>query len=261
VRSGRRQSPAAPAAAAALAAAGVLASCSTTQQEAARLQLNSARIRAAEQPTRVTVPGAAVRVTSVALVAAGGRTAFVVDVRNRSGRGLSDLPVSVGLRIRAGRRVYLNARSTLEYSYFDAHLPMVPPHGTLTWVYTTDRRLPPHATPFAAVGAEPAPPVPGSSTPPLIRARALVAPDAPTTGGHRGGGTPELAIALQNRSGVPQYQLQVYAFAQRAGHYVAAGNRTILYLGGQASTTLRLGLLGSLDHARLRIEALPTILQ
>lgn len=245
---------------AALAVAGLATGCATTQQEAARLQLNSARIRAAEQTTRVTAPGRAVLVTRVALVAGGGRTAFVVDVRNRSARRLSDLPISVGVEIGDRRRIYLNARSTLEYSYFDAHLPVVAPGGTLTWVYTTDRRLPAQASPFAVVGVVPSPPVPGSGDLPVVRARALAGAGRPR-GDRRGSGAPQLAISLRNLSGVPQYQMQVYAFAQRGSRYVAAGSRTILYLGSQAGTTLRLGLLGSLDHARLHIEALPTIFQ
>ncbi len=74
-------------------------------------------------------------------------------------------------------------------------------------------------------------------------------------------GASRLAIALHNLSGVPQYQLQVYAFAELGGRYVAAGNVTVPHLGSQSRQKLALGLLGKLDHARLQIEALPTIFQ
>jgi hypothetical protein len=245
---------------AALAATGSLAGCSTTQQEAARLQLNSARIRASEVPTRVTVAGDAVRVAKVALVTDGGRTAFIVRVHNPTRRPVSDLPISVGVRVGAKPPVYLNSLSTQEFSYFDAHLPVVAAGITLTWVYTTDRHLPAHARPFALVGAQPNPAVPRVDQLPVIRASALTAASA-STGSEASSGASKLAIALHNLSGVPQYQLQVYAFAQTAGRYVAAGGITVAHLGSQGSKTLSLGLLGSLDHARLQIEALPTIFQ
>jgi hypothetical protein len=241
----------------ALAAAGALAGCSTTMQEAGRLQLNAARIRAGEVPTRVTAPGRALRVDRVAMIADGAQTAFVVSVENPSARPITDLPISVGARV--GRRppVYVNAWSALEDSYFTAHLPVVAARGRLTWVYTTHRHLPAHARPFALVGARPSPPAPTSSRPPVIEARVLRL----HAGGGRRAGAGRLAIALHNLSTIPQYQLQVYAFAQRGDRYVAAGSLTVPQLGGQASRTLTLGLLGSLDHARLQVEALPTISQ
>jgi hypothetical protein len=244
----------------ALAAAGSLTACSTTQQEAARLQLNSARIRASEVPTRVIVPGHAVRVARVALVTGGGQTAFVVRVHNPAQRPVSDLPISVGVRVGTKPPMYLNSQSPQELSYFDAHLPVVAAGGMLTWVYTTDRHLPAHARPFAIVGGEPNPAVPRVDQLPVIRASALTGTPG-TAGSESSSGASKLAIALHNLSGVPQYQLQVYAFAQTAGRYVAAGGITVAHLGSQGSKTLHLGLLGSLDHARLQIEALPTIFQ
>ncbi|MGO9885209.1 MAG: hypothetical protein ACLPV4_19610, partial [Solirubrobacteraceae bacterium] len=108
----------------ALVAVGCLvAGCSTTMEEAARLQLNSARIRVSETGTRVTVAGHAVRVSRVSLVSGPAATAFVVVVRNESHTQVSDLPISVGVRTGRGRLVYFNARPGFEYSYFDAHLP------------------------------------------------------------------------------------------------------------------------------------------
>jgi hypothetical protein len=233
----------------ACAVAGALTGCSTTQQEAARLQLNSARIRASEGRIRVTAPGQAVRVVKVALVAGAGQTAFVVRVQNPTRRPVSDLPISVGVRAGATPRLYVNARSQAEDSYFDAHLPPVAAGAALTWVYTTSRHLPAHSRPFAIVGDTPSPPAPTPAPPPVIRASAV------------GAGGPSLAVALHNLSSLPQYQLQVYAVAQRAGRYVAAGNLTVAHLGSQARRTLKLSLLGSLDHAHLQVEALPTIFQ
>jgi len=253
VRSASRHTVTGPAAVVgALAASAVLAGCATTQQEAARLQLNSARIRASQVVTRVTVPGHTVEVTRLALVRSGDGTAFVVAVHNPAGRSVSDLPISVG--VQAGRRrIYVNAQpGTSEYSYFGAHLPVVASRSTVTWVYTTNRRLPRAARPFALVGDQPNPPVPSAAGLPVIRA--TLARGTPADRGR-------LAIALHNVSGVPQYQLQVYAVAETAGRYTAAGDFTVVHLGSQGSMTLDLGLLGTLGHSHLALEALPTIPQ
>jgi hypothetical protein len=241
----------------ALAAAAAVAGCSTTQQEAARLQLNSARIRASQLPTRVTAPGQAVRVTQVARIVTGGRTAFVVRVLNPGAKPVSDLPISVGVRVGGKRPVYVNTQSPEEFSYFDAHLPLVPAGGTVTWVYTTTRRLPSRARPFAVVGGAPSARARWTTPLPVIRAHAVPAGGAANVAAGAGA----LTVVVRNLSTVPQYQLQVYAFARRGGRYVAAGDFTVTHLGSRATRTLRLGVLGPLDHARLQLEAPPTIFQ
>jgi hypothetical protein len=250
-----RRTPAAVATTAVLAGAAVLAGCSTTQQEAARLQLNAARIRASEQPTVVTVPGQAVEVTRVARLVAGSGTAFVVQVRNSGPQPVSDLPISVGVRVGSNRPIYVNRQSPAEFSYFAAHLPLVAAGATLTWVYTTDRRLPAHARPFALVGGTPSNTAPRAKPLPVIWASA-----APASTASAAGASP-LAVSLRNLSSVPQYQLQIYAVAERAGRYVAAGTFTVPHLGSNATRTLKLPILGPIDHARLQIEAAPTIFQ
>jgi hypothetical protein len=68
-----------------------------------------------------------------------------------------------------------------------------------------------------------------------------------------------LAVRLHNLSGIPQYQLPVYAFARRGGRLVAAGTTSITTLDGSSDQTVRLALLGHADGARLTVEALPTI--
>ena len=241
---------------AAVVAATALAGCSTTQQEAARLQLNSARIRSSQTPTEVTVPGHAVDVTRVARVVTGAATAFVVQVRNAGRRPVSDLPISVGVRVGGRRPIYVTRQSQLEFSYFDAHLPLVPAGGTLTWVYTTNRRLPRHARPFALVGQTPSNTAPHTNPLPVVRARAVT----PSPAASAAGASP-LAVSLRNLSSVPQYQLQVYAVAEHAGRYVAAGSFTVPHLGSNASSRLKLPILGHIGNARLQIEAAPTIFQ
>jgi hypothetical protein len=237
-------------------AAVALGGCATTQQEAKRLQLNSARIRASQVPTRVAVSGKAVRVTRVALVPGRGGTAFVVQVHNTSARAVSDLPISVGVRFGHKPPRYLNLQSPSEFSYYGAHLPAVAAGATLTWVYATARRLPARARPFAIVGDVPSVAAAPARRLPVIRASASSTGDVAANAAGS-----QLAVVLHNLSTIPQYQLQVYAYALSGDRYVAAGNLTVPHLGSQARQTSKVALLGRVNHARLQIEALPTIVQ
>lgn len=230
-----------------VALAAALAGCATTQDEAARLQLDSARIRASQVPTRVRTSGDVVQVTRLAVVPGASGTAFVVQVHNPSERSISDLPISVGVRLAHKPARYLNLESPAEFSYFDAHLPAIAPGATLTWVYSTASRLPAHARPFVHVGGVPSVPAPRSARPPVV-----VAKSAATTT------SSQLAITLHNLTTIPQYQLQVYAYALNGDRFVAAGNLTVPHLGSQAHRTVKLALLGRPLNARLQVEALST---
>ncbi len=53
-----------------------------------------------------------------------------------------------------------------------------------------------------------------------------------------------LTVHLTNPTSVPQYQLQVYAYAKRDGHYVGAANATVMNLGAGTRRSVRLGLVG-----------------
>ncbi len=59
---------------------------------------------------------------------------------------------------------------------------------------------------------------------------------------------------------MPQYQLQVYAYAKQGGRYVAAANATVLNLGAGSSESVHLDLVGSTAQ-QLHVQAIPTILQ
>ena len=233
-----------------VAAAGLaavsLSGCVTTQTKAARLQINSARIRAAEMHTRVRHSGSAVHVHSISLVTRSHRTRFVVTVDNRGSKAVSDLPISVGYRA-AGKRVYLNAG--VSSGYFDAHLATVGPHGSLSWVSAVTRGLPKGAHPFALVGSRPSVTADARGPLPVIATAA------------RGQTASSLRVSVHNNSSIPQYQLPVYATIDRDGHPVAAAQASVTELSGGATHVLRLHLVGSARHAAARIQAPPTILQ
>ena len=224
-----------------------LAGCTTTQHAAQRVQLESARQRAALEVTRVTVANRVVRATAISAVQSARRTAFIVTVRNSGRSAVTDLPISVGYSRVGGSNVYLNAGVNL--SYFEAHLPALKAGRSLVWVYTTAHALPAGSRLFARVGLKPA--APARLTEMNVGVEVNYGP---------GTDRDSLSIRLYNRTSVPQYQLQVYAYATRGEHYVAAGNATVADLEGGARLHLELALVGS-PTSDLHVEAIPTILQ
>ena len=177
-------------------------------------------------------------------------------VRNPGDRAVADLPISIGLREPHRGRVYLNAISSQELSYFDSHLPSVAAGQSLTWVYTTPRRFDHPIRPFALVGATPAPVVTraGEGTPPVIHVHALASRS-------QGGGESRVRISLHNSSSVPQYQLPVYSLGIRGRREVTAGEVTVPHLGSHRTESLTFSVIGPLAHVRLELTAVPTTFQ
>jgi hypothetical protein len=233
-----------------LVVAAALAGCATTQQEAARIQLNDARIRASQVPTTVGHPSGAVAVGPVQLIATRGRRTFVVVVRNLRSTPISDNPISVGVIGPGGQRS-LNSAAGL--SYFATHLPSVSGHGELRWVVRTAARIGTRPRLFAIVGRAPR----GFGQPPSVLPSITVA--LVRRGAGRGDGGREITVLVRNGSSIPQYQLPVYALERRGGRYVDAGSATLGTLGSGASRTIRIELSGQPAGGRLELEAPPTI--
>jgi hypothetical protein len=219
--------------------------CVSTQTIAARARLVDARIRAGQRVTLVTRADPAVSVgPPVVIHGRGGVSAIVVSVRNQSSRALADLPISIGVRTRAGHADYLNASASADY--FQSHIASIGPRAATTWVLTTSRRLRGGRV-FAKVGF-PAlrTPVPG----PLPRIAASA---------RRGRSMLDVTVSVTSRSQVPQYDLPVYALAVRGGRYVAAGQAALAHLGTNGTATVRVSLIGNGLGASLRLLAPPTI--
>lgn len=234
-----------------VAAATALAGCETTMQEAARIQINDARIRAGEVSVRISRSIRTVSVTDIALVRGSGTTAFVVSIRNRSGAPTSDLAVSVGVRLAGGKVVYAN--STAGLPYFSTHIAELGTGATLRWVFTTGRRFPAGARPFARVGAAAVlSPEPHASPVPGVTAR-LLAPPAGGAGGEAA------TVLVRNRSSMPQYQLPVYAYVRRGERYLAAGAASIATLPSGSSATIKVPLAGHLEGGQVTVEVPATI--
>jgi len=230
----------------------VLTGCDSTEQKAARARLNAMRVIASQSRTVVGRRNPDVRVVGVTLLRGTGGVAITVRLRSTATHPLNDLPVAVGLVVKGGRKVYLNAAANLYY--FKTHLASIGAHSSVTWVYTTAGQLPASARPFAAVGAK-------ASVPPTT-VRVLPRIEVATPGSpipfSRGS---QLRVTVTNPSAVPQYQLQVYALGLERGRYVAAGRATVGHLGTGSSETIALTLLGARRPASVELEALPTMFQ
>jgi hypothetical protein len=240
--------------AARLAVAGfaltALSGCVTTQQTNARTVLVNERTLESQSAVSVTRPNPAVAVTAVSLLRSGATDAVVVRVRNRSARPISDLPISVGIRTRSGRAIYLNRAANL--AYLDTHIASIGAHAGTIWVFTVHRAPVLGGRPFAVVGLARVPATTSQHSLPPID----VAAAPPNRTGGRGG---ELRVAVTDASGVPQYGLPVYAVALRDGRPVAAWRTTIATLDGGARTTLAVKLLGTPIGAAIQLSAPPTI--
>jgi hypothetical protein len=208
----------------------VLTGCVTTQQRNERYKLRADRTLDSRKPLRVRAPGTDASVGAITVLRGAHGGAIVVELRNRSGHALSDLPISVGV----GRRA-LNARGGL--NFFQTHVASIARGAQVRWVFTTRGRIP-HGRPFAVVGDAARSP----TQLPRITATAQ-AGDA----------------VVRNPSDVPQYGLPVYALARRGGRYVAAGRTTLRQLDTGGAVTVPLHLIGDRHGAPLELEALPTI--
>jgi hypothetical protein len=222
----------------------LLTGCVSTQTVAARVRLVDARIIASQTGTEVTRANPAVSAGTPVVIRNRTGSAIVVALRNDSARALTDLPISVGVRMRSGREFYLNRSANLDY--FASHVAAIGPHAATAWVFTTGTSIP-SGRPFANVGFSQLHPTPTGSLPPVeVSLRAA-------------SGGVSLELSVVNRSAIPQYDLPVYAIALRAGREVAAGRTAVAHLGTRATTTSTLSLLGSSHYDALRLIASPTI--
>jgi hypothetical protein len=218
--------------------------CVTTMQKNARTLLINQRTLASESAVRVSSENPSISVLGVSVVRAGDTAALAVRLANTSRRPLTDLPISVGIRTGAGRRVYLNA--TAGGAYYNSHVAAIGPRASTTWVYT-GRALPRSGQPFAIVGR---PQLPASTS----------AAQLPSLGATvRALDGPRVNVTVANRSGIPQSGLQVYAVALVSSRVVAAARGSVAELDGGARTAVSLRLVGRPSGAQVQVYVLPTI--
>jgi hypothetical protein len=222
-----------------LPVAVMLSGCVSTQTTAARARLVNDRVLAATRPIEVMRSNPDVSVGAPVLIRSAAGTAVVVRVQNRSSSALTDLPISVGIRGRAGRKVLLNRSAGIDY--FESHVAAIPPHRSVTWVFTTSRRVS-GGRPFATVGFPQLHPSLAGGLPRI-------------SASWRGAAS----VSVTNQSAIPQDDLPVYVVAVRGGRDVGAARASVAHLGTHGRATVTVDLPGGASRARLDVIALPTI--
>ncbi len=228
----------------------LIASCDSTMDQSARAKLAATREIGSRTSQRVDRESATVKVRGVTLLRDRETTAVVVELVNTGKTALTDLPVSVGVR-RDGEEVLLNKAPDL--GWFQTHVPAIAAGGTATWVFQSPPGRGSRAgdEPFARVGSQPAPAISSAAELPTLRATWLPSEGTP--------GAPTFSV--QNTSDVPQFQLQVYAFARRGEAIIGAGVATVDDLAPDQTKTIAVRLSGRPGEGPFTAVAIPTIFQ
>jgi hypothetical protein len=238
-------------------AAGAVSGCTTTQQTAERQRLQFERRDAGHRGIDVKRVDPQVQVVRSSIVRGTGGAAIAVTLRNTGDDPVNDLPLAVGVKTAGGATDYVNDEGRIPY--FQAHAPALAPDEETTWVFTSQKPLP-AGEPTAKVGVPPAEPLTTASSVPEVDVERV------TSTGHNGKdkkspSQPTVEAEVANHTGMPQYDLAVYAWAEKGGRYVAAGQGSLEDLSTDETATVRLKLVGETSGAQIHVAAPPTIFQ
>ena len=215
--------------------------CATTQDADKRITVRFDRTLASRKPLELHGTARNVKVVRTAVVDGKDGSAIVVVLRNTGEAPVNDLPIEVGPQ--GGRAINTGAN----VPYFQSHAPAIAPGEEATWVYASKDPIG-SSEAFARVGAP--------SSPPLTTAGHVSELDA---SGKSGGAAVQAEIT--NDTGIPQYDLDVYAVARKGGHYVAAGRASLVHVGVSQSAHVRLPLIGDAKGTRIEVFAPQTLFQ
>jgi hypothetical protein len=76
-----------------------------------------------------------------------------------------------------------------------------------------------------------------------------------------GKGGSSIQAEVTNDTGIPQYDLDVYAVARKGGRFVAAGRANLEHLGVDQSAHLSLPLIGDAKGTRIQVYAPQTLFE
>jgi hypothetical protein len=221
--------------------AAAVSGCATTQDANKRIDVRFDRTLTSRKPLELRGTDHDVQVVRTAVVNGKDGSAIVVVLRNRGDAPVNDLPIEVGPR--GGRAI----NTAANVPYFQSHAPAIAPGDQVTWVYESKDPLG-SGTAFARVGAPPSPPLTTAGHVSELEAS-----------GKSGGSSVDAEVA--NDTGIPQYDMDVYAVARKGDRYVAAGRASIEHLGVSKSLHLTLPLVGDAKGAQVQVFAPQTLFQ
>lgn len=223
-----------------------LTGCETTMSKATRVRLQAKRIMEGRRKIEVTRTDPRIKVTRTDVLSSDDGVVVAVGLRNRSKVALSGLPLAVWVRLAGGKRVQVNRRPG---SYARGHTPVLQPGESTTWVFNADDDLKKPRTASAQVGVQDRLLQPVPSQLPELSIDSEVARD----------GVSVAEVSVTNEESFPQFELPVYAWAERGGRYVAAGRRQITELEPGETDTVRITLIGDPRTAEVQVAAPPSI--
>ncbi|MFN8149890.1 MAG: hypothetical protein U0R24_02025 [Solirubrobacterales bacterium] len=219
----------------------------TTQEKDARLEVKAERTVFDPKKIELGEPPAGVELGATTVLRTKDGSAVAVEVSNETDAPVNDVPLAVGVRTDEGKQ-YLNLEKGS--SYFETHVPSLAPGEKTTWVYASRDEIPDGQV-FAQLGTP--------ADPPLTVADEL--PDVEVSQPGKGDDQGRIEVEVSNDSDVPQYEMQLYAWAVDGGELRAAGTAKVAKLEGGQTTTVRLKLTGDPGGAPIEVSAPPTIFQ
>jgi hypothetical protein len=231
-------------------AALALTACETNQERSAKLEKAGkqreraavARRTLAERVLTITHQSTKVKVTATAVLSSSEGAAAVVSLHNVSNTSLRDVPIQIHVLDSRGASIYTNDTPGLAPALVSA--PLLPAHGTLTWV---DDQVQASGTP-SSVSVKVGEGTPAAGAPPSLDVAGAHQYEDPTSG-------PTAEGSIVNHSAVSQQELVVYAVARRAGKIVAAGRAVLPSVPAGASTRFQVFFIGDPRGGSLEVNA------
>ncbi|HSZ15000.1 MAG TPA: hypothetical protein VK790_13275 [Solirubrobacteraceae bacterium] len=225
-----------------------LTGCETSAEKSAKLekvakrQAAEAKRRLTQRSLSITHPSSKVRVVATTIVHSSEGTAAVVTLRNLSATAQRDVPIEIAVKSAGGATIYTNRTAGLAPALVSA--PLLPAHGTTTWI---DDQIEAAGTP-ASVSATVGEGEPVTGAIPLLSVQGARLVNDETSGLEEEG-------SVINHSTVAQRELVLYAVARRAGKVVAAGRALIPQTAAGSSTRFQVFFIGSPQGAQLEFNA------
>jgi len=230
----------------------LLTGCTSTQEKASQIRRNAGAFNQKGVTVARQNPDVAVGRTSVIQDENG--TAAVVEVRNKTDRDLSGLPISIDVLGRKRKPIFRNDTPGLEPSLTGTSVL----EGRTSFFWVNDQvavgqDLGARArTVKAKVGRPTGPPAP-RPLPKVSLGTPRITNDPYSGSFARGNAT--------NKSKVEQRKLIIFAVARKGGRIVAAGRGGIDRLPAKGRRLYRIFFIGDPRGAQLELSAPPTVLQ
>lgn len=232
----------------ALLVLGALNACQSTQSRSAELEAENATVLLSEEGVTVTKEDPDIEVVSTTLLSEAEGSAVVVELRNRSGEALVDVPIAVDVLDAKGRSVYRNDAPGLEQAL--VAVPFIPARGEAVWV--NDQVLatgkPASVEVKVGVGGKPY-----DGDQPEIEVSTPKLEGDPTSGVVADGD-------VVNRSGEDQNRFLIFAVARQGEEIVAAGRGAIEHLKPETKKVpYNVYFIGNPRGAELSLYEYPTL--